>query len=126
MVGRVPGTLRDLTVATPGSFLADLVEIAGGRFVTAPTAAGYITINKEALVRLDPEIILDVVYTPGSRFGEDERAVWAAMPGLQAVRGQRVHAIRDEFVLHTSQFVSHTVRLLAETIHPELFSGRTP
>ncbi len=125
VVDRAPGTLRNLTAATPGSFLAELTEIAGGRLVTAPTAGGYITINKEALVALDPEIILDVVHTPGGRLGEDERAVWAALTGLRAVRGQRVHAVRDEFILHTSQFVGRTVRLFAEAIHPELFSGQT-
>ena len=122
VVDRTPGTLRELTVATPGSFLAELVEIAGGQLVTAPTEAGYVTINKEAIVALDPEIILDIVHTPGGRLGEDQAAVWAAMPSLRAVRERKVRPIRDDFVLHTSQFVGQTVNLLGANIHPEVFS----
>jgi iron complex transport system substrate-binding protein len=122
VVDRTPGTLRELTVATPGSFLAELIEIAGGQLVTAPSEAGYVTINKEAIVALDPEIILDIVHTPGGRLGEDESAVWAAMPALRAVRDRKVRPIRDDFILHTSQFVSQSVKLLGATIHPEVFS----
>jgi iron complex transport system substrate-binding protein len=122
VVDRTPGTLRELTVATPGSFLGELVEIAGGQLVTAPTEAGYITINKEAIVALDPEIILDIVHTPGGRLGEDQAAVWATMPALRAVRERKVRPIRDDFILHTSQFVGQTVNLLGANIHPEVFS----
>jgi cobalamin transport system substrate-binding protein len=122
VVDRTPGTLRDLTVATPGSFLAELVEIAGGQLVTERTEAGYVTINKEALVALDPEIILDIVHTPGGRLGEDQAAVWAVMPALRAVRERKVRPIRDDFILHTSQFVGRSVQLLAATIHPEVFA----
>jgi iron complex transport system substrate-binding protein len=122
VVDRTPGTLRQLTVATPGSFLAELVEIAGGQLVTAPTKGGYVTINKEALAGLDPEIILDIVHTPEGRIGEDYRTVWAAMRTLRAVRENKVRLVNDEFVLHTSQFVSQSVNLLAATIHPEVFA----
>jgi iron complex transport system substrate-binding protein len=121
VVDRTPGTLRDLTVATPGSFLGELVEIAGGQLATAPTTAGYITLNKEALFSLDPDVILDIVHTPGGRIGENEKAVWAPMGALRAVREQKIYPIRDEFILHTSQFVAASVKLIAETIHPEVF-----
>jgi iron complex transport system substrate-binding protein len=121
-VDRTPGTLRELTVATPGSFLAELVEIAGGVLVTAPTKTGYVTINKEALVSLDPEMILDIVHTTGDRLSEDQQAVWGPMSTLRAVRNRNVRFIRDEFILHTSQFVSQTVKLLAATLHPEAFA----
>ena len=123
VVDRTPGTLRELTVATPGSFLAELMEIAGGQLVTAPVKGGYITINKEALAALDPEIILDIVHTPGGRLSENEKAVWAAMPALRAVREGKVYPVRDEFILHTSQFVSQTVKMLAGILHPEVFPG---
>jgi iron complex transport system substrate-binding protein len=124
VVDRTPGSLRDLTVATPGSFLAELVEMAGGRLVTSPAKAGYITINKEAIFSLDPDVILDIVHTPGGRTGEDGRAVWAPMGALRAVHEGKVHPIHDEFILHTSQFVAQSVRLIAETIHGAAFGNR--
>jgi iron complex transport system substrate-binding protein len=122
VVDRTPGTLREMIAATPGSFLSELVEIAGGQLVTAPTALGYVRINKEALVSLNPEVIIDIIHTVDSRLGEDQLAVWGALPELRAVRDRRIHPVRNEFILHTSQFVSQSARLLAEVIHPELFA----
>ena len=37
IVDRTPGTLREMYAARQGSFLAELVEIAGGRIVAGPT-----------------------------------------------------------------------------------------
>jgi iron complex transport system substrate-binding protein len=125
VVDRTPGTLREMVAATPGSFLAELVEIAGGQLVTAPSTLGYIRINKEALVSLNPEAIIDIVHTVESRLGEDQLGVWNALPELRAVRDRRIHPVRSEFILHTSQFVSQSARLLAEVIHPELFAKGT-
>jgi iron complex transport system substrate-binding protein len=124
VVDRTPGTLRDLTVVTPGSFLNELVQIAGGVMATMPTKGGYVTINKEALLAIDPDIILDIVHTPGGRLSEDLQSVWSELPSLRAVREHKVYPVRNEFILHTSQFVNETVRLLAETMHPEIFRGQ--
>ena len=121
VVDRTPGTLRDMVVATPGSFLAELIEIAGGRIVNAPTPDGYVYLNKEALLSLNPELILDIVHTVDSRLGEDQLAVWSTMPELRAVRERGIRPVRSEFILHTSQVVSESAKLLAEIIHPELF-----
>lgn len=121
VVDRTPGTLRELTVVTPGSFLNELVEIAGGQMATMPAKGGYVTINKEALLAVDPDIILDIVHTPGGRLSEDSQAVWSEMSRLRAVREHKVYAVRNEFILHTSHFVGDTVKLLAERLHPEIF-----
>ena len=99
------------------------LSVKRGTVAAKPAKAGYMTINKEALVSLDPEVILDIVHTPGGRLSEDSETVWNEMARLRAVRERRVHAIRNEFILHTSQFVSQTVRLLAEIMHPEAFRG---
>jgi len=66
-------------------------------------------------------MILDIAHTPSKQLGEDQQDVWAPMSALRAVRERKVRLIRDEFILHTAQFVSRTVKLLAATIHPEVF-----
>jgi iron complex transport system substrate-binding protein len=118
VVDRTPGTLRDLYVATRGSFLADLIEIAGGECVAAPETAGYGKISKEAVVALAPELIIDFVHGSTNRLGEDPIAVWGDLALLRAVRERQVYPVRNEFLPHASQFVVDTAELFAHIIHP--------
>src|SRR5260370_31079301 len=66
IVGRLPGTLRDLYTATRGSFLDDLVGIAGGDSIAPPSERGYVKIPKEAVLARDPEVLLAIVHDPHS------------------------------------------------------------
>lgn len=124
VVDRTPGTLRDLYVATPGSFLADLIEIAGGLCITAPVPIGYSKINKEAVLALAPDLIIDFVHGSTSRLGEDPYSVWRDLSELKAVRERQVYPLRNEFLPHSSQFVADTAELLARIIHPETAGGK--
>lgn len=124
VVDRVQGTLRDLYTATDGSFIAQLVEAAGGRNVAPPAASGWGKVQKEAVVALDPEIIIDMVQSAEGRLAEDPQAVWRELATVTAVREGRVHSVRDEALIHPSQFVGPTARRLAEMIHPEAFGQK--
>ena len=122
VVDRVPGTLRDIYTAAEGSFLAQLIEAAGGEPVSPPSSTGWGKMQKEAVVALDPDVILDLMmHKEGGSFDEDTLAVWKELPGLRAVREGRVYPVRDETALHPSQFVADTARKFAEVIHPEAF-----
>ncbi|HJS73488.1 MAG TPA: helical backbone metal receptor, partial [Vicinamibacteria bacterium] len=50
VVDRLPGTLRDVYIATGGSYLTSLVEIAGGKPITPKAPHNYAQISAEALV----------------------------------------------------------------------------
>ena len=122
VVDRVQGTLRDIYTAAPGSFIAQAIEAAGGETVSPPASTGWGKMQKEAVVSLDPDVIIDLMmHKEGGRFDEDTLAVWGELPTLRAVREGRVYAVRDETVLHPSQFVGDTARKFAELIHPEVF-----
>lgn len=121
VVDRVPGTLRDLYAATRGSFLAELIEIAGGDVIAPDAASGYGQISKEALLTLDPEIIIDIVQSTEGSFSEDSESVWRELPRVRAVRDGRVYTVRDARVVHPSQLVVGTARRFAGIIHPEVF-----
>jgi iron complex transport system substrate-binding protein len=120
IVNRTPGTLRDLSTATEGSFLAELVEIAGGHIVTPPAQSGYRKLAKEDLLAIDPDIILDFIHGPQSRFAGDPVEAWREMPELKAVRGRRIHGVNEDFVPHASQRIVQTAELFAKLIHPEI------
>jgi iron complex transport system substrate-binding protein len=120
IVDRTPGTLRDLYDATGGSYLAELVEIAGGRMAVAPVQTGYAKLSKEDLVAANPDIILDFVHGFTGRFAADPVEAWNEMPELKAVRDHRVYSVAEDYVPHASQRVVQTAELFARLIHPEL------
>jgi iron complex transport system substrate-binding protein len=102
IIGRRPGTLADLVAVGPGSYLHDVIEIAGGTNVL--NIAGqpeYPRISLETVLRLDPDVIIDTV-----DMGETEaerrqhqpinERLWAAYGTLAAVKAGRVHAASTE------------------------------
>ncbi len=119
IVDRLPGTLRDLYTATDGSFLAELVGIAGGQIAVPPVEHGYKKLVKEDLLAVNPEIILDFIQGPKSRFAGDPLDAWREMPELKAVRARRVYGVNEDFVPHASQRIVQTAELFATLIHPE-------
>jgi iron complex transport system substrate-binding protein len=122
IVDRVPGTLRGLYAASKGSFFVELIEIAGGESIAPPAANGFGQIGKEAIVTLDPDIIIDMAQSSNSsQLAEDPKEVWDELRQVKAVREGRVFALRDTSVLHPSQRVGDTARKFAELIHPEAF-----
>jgi iron complex transport system substrate-binding protein len=125
VVDRVPGTLRDLYTAGGDSFIAQLIRIAGGEPVSPPTRAGWGKLQKEAVVALDPDVVLDLMmHKESGNFDEDTLAVWKELPTLRAVREGRIYPVRDETVLHPSQLVGDSARRFAELIHPEAFEQK--
>lgn len=122
VVDRVPGTLRELYSAARGSFISQLVEIAGGESIAPPAEGGWGKMQKEAVVALDPELIIDLMMQrTDSGLQEDTQAVWRELPRVRAVREGRVHTLRDTSLMHPSQFVGKAAQKFAELIHPEAF-----
>ena len=62
IIGRRPGMLADLVAVGPGSYLNDLIEIAGGTNVLdIEGQPEYPRISMETVLRLDPDVIIDTV-----------------------------------------------------------------
>ena len=122
VVDRLPGTIRDLYTATRGSYLDELIRIAGGESIAPQGEQGYGKITKEAVLTLNPEVIIDMVQGSKGKFGEDPVSVWNELAEVQAVRNQRIYAVSDPSVIHPSQFVGQTARTFARVLHPESFT----
>jgi iron complex transport system substrate-binding protein len=122
VVDRVPGTLRDLYTASEQSFIAQLIREAGGEPLSPPSRANWGKMQKEAVVALDPDVIIDLMMQKSQGgLDEDTLAVWRELSSLRAVRDGRVYPVREQTTLHPSQFVGDTARKFAELIHPEAF-----
>ena len=129
VVDRLPGTLRDVYVATEGSYLVELVRIAGGDPITPPATHNYVHISVEAIVASDPEVVLDVVQAIaepvnvlGSRALSGEPLdAWRQTPTLRAVKNERVYHFVDTRLVHPSQFSAEAALEMAKRLHPDAF-----
>jgi iron complex transport system substrate-binding protein len=98
IIGRRPGMLADLIAIGPGSYIDELIEIAGGTNVMAlPGQPEYPRISMETVLRLDPDVIVDTVDMGDTDAERRERQplnerLWSAYGTLTAVRTRHVHA----------------------------------
>ena len=125
VVDRIPGTLRDLYVATGKSYLTTLVEIAGGDPILPEAQHNYTSLGTEALLALNPQVVFDMVQAlvapvpvPGAAsLAEDPAAVWKTV-SIRAVSNDRVYALTDKRLVHPSQFAVVAAREMAKRLHP--------
>jgi iron complex transport system substrate-binding protein len=98
VIGRTPGTLSQIYGVGPRNFLDEIIRAAGGRNVLRDSSAPYPIVSKEALLRRDPEVIVDALPASGAKPGEfaKEAAVWGKMASLKAVINGNVYCFSDE------------------------------
>jgi len=101
-----------------GSYLDALLEIAGGRNAFHDMSAPSPTVNLEAIVVRDPDVI---VYPVGRAWGgaghPGDRPLWK---GLRAVTSGNVRQVDADLLHRLGPRVGDAARHLAEAIHPEL------
>ena len=105
-----------LHTAGPGSFVDDLIRLAGGANVAAGAGKEWPQMNQEALFLADPEVILLADHGAG----ETPEAV-AARPGwsqITAVKTGRVVAIEPNLANRPGPRVVDGLELVARTLHP--------
>ncbi len=56
----MPGRLDGMVAVGKGSFLNDIIRIAGGKNVLGDSPVAYPRISLEAVIRLDPDVIVDM------------------------------------------------------------------
>jgi iron complex transport system substrate-binding protein len=116
--GRTPITVvwhvwdEPLIVIGGGSYLNELVEIAGGRNVYGETAEPSPQLSMEDLLRRSPDAVL-VGPVGAARLRED--AAWRALP---AVREGRVLVVDTVLVGRPSVRLGEAARSLARLLHP--------
>jgi iron complex transport system substrate-binding protein len=105
---RSAGVIAHIGAAGPGSFLDEILAIAGARNALEDADKPYVQLDLERLVRCNPDIIIDNL--PAE---DDPAALWASGP-LPKVR---VRFVNDNRMLVPGPKLPDAVRKLAELIH---------
>ena len=133
VVGRTPGTIQDLMVVGRGSFLNELIAIAGGRNVFGEAGSHYPRIPREEVYAKRPDVIIDM-----GDMGDTDQAteqykrsvteLWKRIPGLPAVESKRVYSVAEDVFVVPGPRVVEAGHLLFAMIHPEAAeaNGATP
>jgi len=108
--------LQPLVVAGPNTIVGDILRYAGA---INPVPAGnnnYPTWNMEALLRIDPEVII-VSAHPGQ---PAPAAVFDQWPQLRAVREQRIIETVADWIHRPGPRMILGIEALAKALHPDI------
>lgn len=119
VVGRNPGTLEDIYAIGTNNYINELITVAGGKNVITHER-NALKITREAVYSLNPEVIIEINHEKIDKEAEI-LAIWDSLEDVSAVMNNRVYVLSSALILHPSQRITEGVRVLARTIHPELY-----
>lgn len=110
-----------LMTAGPGTFIDDLIHLAGGVNIASDSATKYPVYNLEILIERNPEVII-ISFWHGSIVasveGVKSRKRWKI---IDAVENNRVYGIHADLVSRPGPRIVDGLEEIAKYIHPELF-----
>ncbi len=99
------------------TWVAELVEAAGGEFLGEPGR----TVEASEILRLDPEVIIAAWCGAGDRVPLEKIIAGRGWEQTTAARSGRIFCIRDEFLNTPAPTLLQGLDCLAFAIHPEIF-----
>lgn len=124
LVGRNPGTLQGMIAAGSGTYIDELIRIAGGINAVGDAGPAYPNVSLETVLGRNPEVIID----RGDMAQESKqsaaheasvRALWRSLSSLEAVKHGRIHPVSDDYWVVPGPRMVEAARALARFIHPE-------
>ena len=87
-------------VAGNKTFYNELLEIAGGENVAASLVGDFPTLSAESIIKLNPDVIIDLVPDAKSDNLENVMKSWGSIPNLRAFKSGNVHVFFDEYMVN--------------------------
>jgi len=119
VVSRSPDRLANVYAVGGGSYLATLIEIAGGIGVFNDSQMDYLEVSPEAIASVQPEVIIEAI--PGRALDSAEKATlaahWDKLGDIPAVRNDRVIIVTDSYVTIPSPRITILAEDMAGWLH---------
>ena len=124
IVGRTPGRLEGIVAVGKGSYLNNLMEIAGGRNVLADSVAPYPKISLETIIGRDPDVIVDMGDMANTTAVTEEHrksvvALWHGQTSLKSVKNGSVFAVASDIFVVPGPRMVDAALAFARMLHPE-------
>ncbi len=108
---------QPLITVGPGSFIDQLIRMAGGTNVAAKSATPYPRLSMEAVLQEDPQVL---VFPVGKAEGisESEQQTWRQWSTMTAVKQGRLHQIPADWLNRPGPRITRGLDALVEILHP--------
>lgn len=118
IVGRTPGRLDGMVAVGKGSYLNELIAMAGGRNIMADSVAAYPKVSLEGVVRLRPDVIIDMGDMADTIGVTDEhkRSVVKLWTSRHDIRS-RVYAVASDIFVVPGPRMAEAAREFFRLIH---------
>lgn len=103
-----------LIAAGPGTFISDLINLAGGTNIFDDAATSWPTVSSDSVISKNPDIIL----TQSTNL--NYRAGWLS---ISAVVNDRIYKIDEDIFSRPAPRLVDALETLSKIIHPELFGN---
>src|SRR5690625_2936291 len=114
-----------LQAAGPGSFMDELINLAGGENIAHDSQAAYAEYDLEQLIERDPEVYLTAEMTEPIEGEEKITAeTIAARPGYEditAIKDGRIYLLDGDIVSRPGPRIIDALELVAKALHEDLF-----
>lgn len=107
-----------LRSAGPGSFIHDMIGLAGGRNVAAQAKTAWPEISVEAVVAANPHLIVTPFERSATELTSGARKGWNS---IAAVKDGNVRLINQDIISRPGPRLVEGLETMARLIHPELF-----
>jgi len=118
----VDGPHRPYAVG-PGSFMDEVIRVAGGRNAFADAGAPYLEVTTAEVVKADPQVIF-IDHPFQYKAGLGKREGWG---GVAAVAGGRVYDRTDFDIIllnRPSPRIAESLREISRLLHPQVWNER--
>ncbi|MCP9471187.1 MAG: cobalamin-binding protein [Nitrospira sp.] len=109
-----------LITVGPGSFIDQLIGLAGGINVAAKSTMPYPRLSIETVLLEDPEVLLFPVGSNGSHaeIPDDQRRAWQRWTSLSAIKQERLYSILGDLLNRPGPRIVEGLERLADILHP--------
>jgi iron complex transport system substrate-binding protein len=103
----------------PGSYIHDLITVAGGQNIAARASSAYPQLSAEEILRGDPEIIVLAAADYSAK--PEQVAARTGWSVISAVKNGRIVTIAPNLINRPGPRVGEAAEAYAKLVHPELF-----
>ncbi|MCH8148350.1 MAG: ABC transporter substrate-binding protein [Planctomycetes bacterium] len=120
-ISRHPGRLANILTSGKGTFLDEMITIAGGENAFGHLEMAYPQISPEAIIARRPDVILELM--PEAELSEAARQGviqdWKELSSVPAVASGRVFVLDDDNALIPSPRYVSIIEKVSRLLHPE-------
>ncbi|MGA2323265.1 MAG: helical backbone metal receptor [Sedimentisphaerales bacterium] len=113
-----------LRVAGVKTFINEIIDLAGGQNVIAPTGDQYPSVGTETILTCGAEAIIQSAMGTEDITKQQETAekFWSRFANLPAVKDKKVYVLEADTVLRLGPRLPDGAMKVAKLLHPELFA----